>query len=56
MEKSKINTKHVFEKDNQVYLKNEDKNTSKKIIESDYYPINFQWIPVIEVQNSLIIK
>jgi len=47
----KIKTTHVYTKNNKVFLKN---NSSNKSLESDeWYPINFQWIPVIELQKSL---
>lgn len=54
--KSIIKTKHVFTKNNQVYLKM-NKHDPIKNKESDnqkeWFPINFQWIPVIELQKNL---
>lgn len=51
-----IKTKHVFTNNNQVYLKM-DKHNSLKNKKTDHqiewFPINFQWIPVIEVQKKL---
>lgn len=47
----KIKTKHVYTKNNIVFLKNNASNKSIEFIE--WYPINFQWIPIIKLQNNL---
>ena len=51
-----IKTKYVFTENNQVYLKM-DKNSSLKNKKTDHlmewFPINFQWIPVVELQKNL---
>lgn len=41
-----INTQYVFSKNNQVSIKI-DKNVDK------WYPINFQWAPIIELQQNM---
>lgn len=41
-----INAQHVFAKNNQVSIKL-DKNIDK------WYPINFQWVPTIELQHDM---
>lgn len=47
----KINTIHVYTKNNKVFLK---KNTStNNFKKEEWYPINFQWIPIIKLQNNL---
>lgn len=45
-----IGTKAVFSENNQVYLKNNIDNMNGL---EDWSPINFQWIPVIELQKEL---
>lgn len=45
-----INTKAAFSNNNQVYLKKNEKNMDEL---EDWYPINFQWIPVIELNKKL---
>ena len=45
-----IKTKHVFSDENQVFLKATEETT---INNEEWYPINFQWIPIIELQNNL---
>ena len=39
------NTKFVFSKNNQVALKNN--------IDKEWYPINFQWIPIIKLNHVM---
>lgn len=49
-----IKTQPVFSENNQVYLKKE--NTLKPAsLKSDdqWFPVNFQWIPVMELKNNL---
>jgi len=43
-----INTKYVFAKNNQVSIKR-DKNVDK------WYPVNFQWVPIIGLQNNTVL-
>ena len=40
-----MNTKFVFSKNNQVTLKNS--------IDKEWYPINFQWIPIIKLNQVM---
>ena len=40
-----INTKHVFTTNNQVTIKND--------IDKEWYPINFQWIPIIRLNQNM---
>ena len=41
-------TKHVYIKNNQVFIKKENDNTSHKgNFTEEWLPINFQWVPVI---------
>jgi len=50
-----INSKHVFAKNNQVFIKNEvgfSSNKSEKINEVAWRPINFQWIPIMKLQEK----
>ena len=50
-----INSKHVFAKNNQVFIKNEvgfSSNKSEKINEEAWSPINFQWIPIMKLQEK----
>ncbi|MEO9891119.1 hypothetical protein [Aurantibacter sp.] len=50
--KSNIETKHVFNHKNQVFLKGNSEETA--LNENDtWYPINFQWIPVLQLKESL---
>jgi|GEM_PF-1017854 len=52
-----IETQHVFSENNQVYLKKEqDKPTTSLGGHEQWFPINFQWIPVMELQNNLEIN
>ncbi len=48
-----IDTQHVFSKNNQVYLK-KDTNEASLIDNNndEWFPINFQWISVIELHNN----
>ncbi|MEP5341323.1 MAG: hypothetical protein ABJL44_17170 [Algibacter sp.] len=43
---SKINTKHVFLKNNKVFTKMSTDDTV-------WFPINFQWMPMIELQKQM---
>ena len=50
-----INSKHVFAKNNQVFIKNEagfSSNKSEKINEVGWSPIKFQWIPKMKLQEK----
>lgn len=40
-----INTKYVFSKNNQVSLKNK--------VDDEWFPINFQWIPIVELNKNM---
>ncbi len=40
-----MNTKYVFATNNQVRLKNN--------IEDEWFPINFQWIPVMKLNENM---
>ncbi|MFC4096833.1 hypothetical protein [Euzebyella saccharophila] len=42
-----IETRHVFSKNNQVFLKSTD------LLSNDWSPINFQWIPVLKMREQL---
>lgn len=47
-------TKHVFIKDNQVLLKKDNYIPfSKNDNNEEWYPVNFQWIPVIELHKKI---
>ncbi len=48
-----IDTQHVFSKNNQVYLK-KDTNEATLIDNNnnEWFPINFQWIPIVELNNN----
>lgn len=49
-----INTQHVFSKSNQVYLKKDTNEVCPIDNNNDeWFPINFQWIPIVEL-NSII--
>jgi len=55
METKGIQTKYVFSKNNQVFIKNEvgfSSNKAKKINEVAWSPINFQWIPILKLQEK----
>jgi len=49
MNTNPINTKYVYseKKDNTVYLKQNNDN---------WFPVNFQWIPVVKLNNKLNLK
>jgi len=47
-----IQTKHVCLKNNQVYIKNNESFTPKNVNEEVWSPINFQWIPVVKLQEK----
>ncbi len=42
MKEKSLQTKHVFTENNKVYLKNS----------KDWSPINFQWIPIVKLQEK----
>ncbi|MDO6808983.1 hypothetical protein Q4603_10185 [Zobellia galactanivorans] len=46
-----IETQHVFSENNQVFLKNNCSNNT--LTEEQWSPINFQWIPVVQLQERL---
>lgn len=46
MKPKKINSQFVFAKKNTVFI-----NSSRK--EKIWYPINFQWIPVIKLKQEM---
>lgn len=51
---SVIKTKHVFMEDDQVFLKsNGQEPTAQEYHGEVWYPINFQWIPVITLKQNL---
>lgn len=48
-----IKTQHVFADNNQVYLRKTLKNESQTDLNSEeWFPINFQWITVFELNNN----
>lgn len=52
---SAIETRHVFTENNQVFLKHdsiENMQIANKNKE-EWHPINFQWIPVIKLNENL---
>ena len=52
MKKKGIQTKHVFSENNQVFIKNNEGFTPKNVNEEVWFPINFQWIPVVKLQEK----
>jgi len=40
--------KHVFSKDNRVFMKENSEGEKEK-----WYPINFQWIPIVALSNDM---
>ncbi len=50
-----IETQHVFSENDQVFLKQEHAENNILSIKNKegWHPINFQWIPVITLNNSL---
>ena len=54
-----IQVQHVYSKNNQVYLKKSAHNLSKEDKfdnKIEWLPINFQWKPIIDLQNELKLK
>jgi hypothetical protein len=54
-----IKTKYVFAKNNQVYIKNTSKISSEEntnLKQEEWTPINFQWIPIVELNKNLKLK
>ena len=50
-----IETRHVFTENNQIFLKHnsiEQTHLTRKNNE-EWHPINFQWIPVIKLNQNL---
>lgn len=48
-----IKTQYVFAADNQVYLRKENNTESQtEVNHEEWFPINFQWISVLELNNS----
>ncbi|SHI89274.1 hypothetical protein [Pseudozobellia thermophila] len=45
-----IETQHVFCEGDQVYLKGGNENP---LTEEEWYPINFQWISVVRLEEHL---
>ncbi|RXP64539.1 hypothetical protein EC396_00760 [Lutibacter sp. HS1-25] len=56
MKKNTIDTLHVYSKENQVFIKNKQQLSSIKKIEKNnletWSPINFQWIPIVKLQEK----
>jgi len=46
-------TKRVFTKNHQVFLRNENRFSGNSNHVEIWYPINFQWIPVMGLSESL---
>jgi uncharacterized protein involved in tellurium resistance len=58
-ERKLMQVQHVYSKNNQVYLKKSTRNLSgedKLDNEIEWWPINFQWKPIIDLQNELKLK
>ncbi|CAM4312501.1 hypothetical protein ZORO111903_12900 [Zobellia roscoffensis] len=47
-----IETQHVFSENNQVFLRNNCTGSSST--KEEWSPINFQWIPVVKLQERLV--
>lgn len=48
-----IETQRVFSENNQVYLKKDtDGSFIKDKRNNEWFPINFQWIPIVELNNN----
>ncbi|CAM4381893.1 hypothetical protein [Zobellia nedashkovskayae] len=47
-----IETQHVFSENNQVFLRNDFTGSSST--KEEWSPINFQWIPVVKLQERLV--
>ena len=56
MKHSAINTNYVFNEDEQVFLKSVNSISSKPESDEEWHPINFQWIPVVEMHKKLQTK
>jgi hypothetical protein len=59
MKKEVIKTNHVYQENAQVFLKKGIQNTNKKEknkSDQEWFPINFQWIPIVELQKNLKMK
>lgn len=49
-----VQTKNIFYKDQQVFSKSENQESSFPDNNGEeWYPINFQWIPVLTLAESL---
>jgi hypothetical protein len=50
-----IETQHVFSKNNQVYLKKGNTTSPSITLKNNdqWFPVNFQWMPVMELKNNL---
>lgn len=50
-----IETQHVFSENNQVYLKKGNTTSSSITLKTkgQWFPVNFQWMPVMELKNNL---
>ncbi len=49
-----IQTQHVFAENDQVYLKENNKNKKQSDSARDeWFPINFQWIPILQLHRKL---
>ncbi|AUP80962.1 hypothetical protein [Flavivirga eckloniae] len=48
----KPGTKRVFSKNNMVFIRKEVTNSSGSN-DDEWYPVNFQWIPVISLRENL---
>lgn len=46
-----INTRHVYSENDQVFLKKE--TNTNRFMEEEWFPINFQWIPVLQLQELM---
>ncbi|MEM9143035.1 MAG: hypothetical protein AAGA86_08615 [Bacteroidota bacterium] len=47
-----LQTRHVFSENNQVFLKQEA-SASKTHKNDQWFPVNFQWMPVVALKNEL---
>ena len=59
MKKEVIRTAHVYQENAQVFLKKGIQSSNKKgknKSEQEWFPINFQWIPIVELQKNLKMK
>lgn len=46
-----IKTQHVYSEKSQVFIKKEIRGETQT--EEEWFPINFQWIPVMELRELL---